>query len=124
VSGCVWALVPLLCDGYSSPQAVFYLTVVCGICAGSVTYGIAYVFVPVSFIVPALLSVAGSLAFAGGFDNLSLAAMVLLYLAALVRGALHSDRTFREGSRIRNAATAMAAQLRMAHAKSLDAAQQ
>ncbi|WP_418132710.1 EAL domain-containing protein [Variovorax sp. 375MFSha3.1] len=124
VSGCVWALIPLLCDGYSSPQAVFYLTVVCGICAGAVTYGIAYAFVPISFIVPALLSVAGCLAYAGGFDNLSLAAMVLLYLAALVRGAVHSDRNFRASSRIRNEATAMAVQLRKAHAQSLDATQQ
>lgn len=124
VSGCVWALIPLLCDGYSSPQAVFYLTVVCGICAGAVTYGIAYAFVPISFIVPALLSVAGCLAYAGGFDNLSLAAMVLLYLAALIRGAVHSDRNFRASSRIRNEATAMAVQLRKAHAQSLDATQQ
>ncbi len=124
VSGCVWALIPLLCDGYSSPQAVFYLTVVCGICAGSVTYGIAYAFVPIAFIVPALLSVAGCLAYTGGFDNLSLAAMVLLYLAALVRGALHGDRNFRESSRIRNEATALAAQLRKAHAQSLEATQQ
>jgi diguanylate cyclase (GGDEF)-like protein len=124
VSGCVWALIPLLCDGYSSPQAVFYLTVVCGICAGAVTYGTAYAFVPISFITPALLSVTGCLVYAGGFDNLSLAAMVLLYLAALVRGALHSDKAFREGSRIRNEATAMAAQLRQVHAQSLDAAQQ
>jgi len=124
VSGCVWALIPFLCDGYSSPQAVFYLTVVCGICAGAVTYGIAYALVPISFITPALLSVVGCLVYAGGFDNLSLAAMVLLYLAALVRGALHSDRTFREGSRLRNEATAMAAQLRLVHALSLDATQQ
>ena len=124
LSGCVWALIPLLCDGYSSPQTVFYLTVVCGICAGAVTYGIAYAFVPVAFIVPALLSVAGCLAYAGGFDNLSLAAMVLLYLAALMRGALHSDRNFRESSRIRNEATAMAVQLRKAHTQSLDATQQ
>ncbi|KQX34389.1 putative bifunctional diguanylate cyclase/phosphodiesterase [Variovorax sp. Root434] len=124
VSGCVWALIPLLCDGYSSPQAVFYLTVVCGICAGAVTYGIAYALVPVGFIAPALLSVAGCLAYAGGFDNLCLAALVLLYLGALTRGALHSDKAFREGSRIRNEATAMAAQLRLAHALSLDATQQ
>jgi hypothetical protein len=33
LSGCVWAL---LCS------TLFFLTVVCGICAGSVTYGIAY----------------------------------------------------------------------------------
>ncbi|MEZ2295054.1 putative bifunctional diguanylate cyclase/phosphodiesterase [Variovorax sp. RCC_210] len=124
LSGCVWALIPLLCHGYSSPQAVFYLTVVCGICAGSVTYGIAYAPVPISFITPALLSVVGCLVYAGGFDNLALAAMVLLYLAALARGALQSDKTFRDGSRLKNEATALAGQLRQVHALSLDATQQ
>lgn len=124
VSGFVWALIPLLCSGYSSPQAVFYLTVVCGICAGSVTYGTAFAFVPISFITPALLSVAGCLVYAGGFDNVSLAAMVLLYLGALVRSAVHSERAFREGSRLRNEATAMTEQLRQVHALSLEATQQ
>ncbi|CAA2109248.1 putative bifunctional diguanylate cyclase/phosphodiesterase [Variovorax paradoxus] len=123
-SGLVWALIPLLCNGYSSPQAVFYLTVVCGICAGSVTYGIAYAFVPISFITPALLSVVGCLLYAGGFDNVALAAMVLLYLGALARGALQSDKAFREGSRLKNEATALASQLRQVHALSLDATQQ
>jgi diguanylate cyclase (GGDEF)-like protein len=123
-SGLVWALIPLLCNGYSSPQAVFYLTVVCGICAGSVTYGIAYALVPISFITPALLSVVGCLVYAGGFDNLALGAMVLLYLAALARGALQSDKAFREGSRLKNEATALASQLRQVHALSLDATQQ
>ena len=123
-SGCVWALVPVLSNGYTSPQAVFYLTVVCGICAGAVTYGIAYAFVPIGFITPALLSVVGCLVYAGGFDNLSLAAMVLVYLAALVRSALQSDRIFREGSRLKNEATAMAAQLRQVHGLSLEATQQ
>ncbi|SFP58313.1 diguanylate cyclase (GGDEF) domain-containing protein [Variovorax sp. OK605] len=123
-SGCVWALIPLLCNGYSSPQAIFYLTVVCGICAGSVTYGIAYAFVPISFITPALLSVVGCLLYAGGFDNVALAAMVLLYLGALARGALQSDKAFREGSRLKNEATALASQLRQVHALSLDATQQ
>lgn len=124
VSGLVWALIPLLCSGYSSPQAVFYLTVVCGISAGAVTYGSAYALVPISFITPALLSVVGCLAYAGGFDNLTLAAMVLLYLGALARAALQSEKSFREGSRLRNEATVLAAQLRQVHALSLDATQQ
>ncbi|MFM9925928.1 EAL domain-containing protein [Variovorax sp. H27-G14] len=124
LSGCVWALIPLLCSGYSSPQAVFYLTVVCGISAGSVTYGAAYALVPISFITPALLSVVGCLVYAGGFDNLALAAIVLLYLAALARSALQSEKAFREGSRLKNEATALAVQLRQVHALSLDATQQ
>lgn len=114
-SGGVWALIPLLCDGYTSPQTLFYLTVVCGICAGAATYGVAYASVPVSFFIPALLSVVGCLVYAGGFDQLSLAAMVLLYLAALVRGSLQSQKAFRAGSRLKNEATAMASQLREAH---------
>ncbi|MFP5475896.1 MAG: GGDEF-domain containing protein, partial [Gammaproteobacteria bacterium] len=68
-SGLVWAMVPLLCDGYTSPQTLFYLTVVCGITAGSVTYGIAYAWVPIFFITPALLSVAACLLVAGGFER-------------------------------------------------------
>jgi len=114
-SGGVWALIPLLCAGYTSPQTLFYLTVVCGICAGAATYGIAYAAVPISFVIPALLSVMGCLVYAGGFDRLSLAAMVLLYLAALVRGSLQSQKAFRAGSRLKNEATAMASQLREAH---------
>jgi len=124
LSGSVWALIPILCEGYTSPETLFYLTVVCGICAGSVTYGIAYAPVPVSFITPALLSVMGCLVWAGGFDRLMLAAMVLVYLAALMRAALQSPRGFREGSRLKNEAVSMAARLRQSHALSLESTRQ
>jgi diguanylate cyclase (GGDEF)-like protein len=62
-----------------------------------------------------LLSASACLAHAGGFDHLSLAAMVLLYLAALVRAAVQSERSFRVGSRLKNEATSMAARLRQTH---------
>ena len=114
-SGCVWALVALLCDGYTSAQTVFYLTVVCGACAGAVTYSSAYALAPVSFIVPTLLSVMVSLMIAGGFENVSLAAMVLLYLIGLTRGSLVSEKAFRAGSRLKNEATELAARLHQAH---------
>lgn len=123
-SGCVWALVPFLCDGYTSPQTVFYLTAVCGICAGSVVFGIAYALVPIGFITPALLAVAVCMVYAGGFDNMSIAATVLLYLAALTRATLLSERTFRESSRLKNAATELAAQLHREHAISSEANRQ
>ncbi|MDP9901383.1 putative bifunctional diguanylate cyclase/phosphodiesterase [Variovorax ginsengisoli] len=114
-SGGVWALIALLCDGYTTPQTIFYLTVVCGICAGSVIYGVPYAAVSISFITPALLSVAGCLVAAGGFDRQCLAAMALLFLAALLRGARLNERAFRQRSRLQNEATVVAAQLREAH---------
>lgn len=114
-SGCVWALIAILSDGYTTPQTLFYLTVVCGICAGSVIYGVPYAPVSLSFITPVLLCMAGCLVYAGGFDQQCLAAMVLLYLAALIRGARLNERAFRQRSRLQNEATAVAAQLREAH---------
>jgi len=124
VNGCVWALIPWLCDGYTSPQTMFYLLVVCGICAGAVTYGNAYALSPVCFIVLPLLSVIACLVHAGGFDNVSLAAMTLLYLCGLTRGAVASEKVFRAGSRVRNEATELAARLRRAHASLQDSTQQ
>jgi diguanylate cyclase (GGDEF)-like protein len=114
-SGGVWALVPWLCAGYTSDQTLFYLVVVCGICAGAVSYGIAYAAVPIGFITPPLLTTAVCLTVAGGFDRSCLAAMVVVYYTGLVRAAMQSERGIRSGCRLKNEATAMAAQLGEAH---------
>ncbi|MEJ2804126.1 EAL domain-containing protein [Comamonadaceae bacterium PP-2] len=124
VSGLTWALVPILCEGYTSPQAVFYLTVVCGITAGSVTHAPAYAAVPMAFVAPPLLSAVGYLWVAGGFDNIALAVTVMLYLGALIRISRLSELGFRASSRLRNEATAMARSLRTAHARAEDVAQE
>jgi diguanylate cyclase len=116
LSGVVWAFQPLLCAGYTSPQTLFYLTITCGITAGSVTHGTAYARIPVSFILLPLLSVATCLVYAGGFDRLCLAACVLLYLAALTRTAFESEAGFRAASRLKNDATALARSRAEAHA--------
>lgn len=108
LSGLVWAFQPLLCAGYTSAQTLFYLTITCGITAGAVTHGTAYARIPFSFIVLPLLSVAFCLFAAGGFDRCCLAACVLLYLAALSRTAFQSEAGFREASRLKNDATALA----------------
>lgn len=114
-AGCIWALIPLLCEGYTSAQTLFYMTLVCGTCAGSVAYGTAYARVPISFIALPLLSVAGCLVHAGGFDNVALAVLAVLYLAGLTRASIHGERAFRSASRSKNEATAMTAQLLQAH---------
>ncbi|MCK8784638.1 GGDEF domain-containing protein, partial [Roseomonas sp. NAR14] len=123
LSGTAWALVPLLCAGYAEPQATFYLVVVCGITAGAVVYGAAQARIPISFIVPALLSVIGCLLYAGGFDRNALAATVALYLVALVRSAWGSEAGFRELSRLKNEATAMARSLGAARDRATEFAQ-
>ena len=124
VGGCLWALIPLLCEGYTSPQTLFYMMLVCGTCAGSVAHGTAFARVPISFITPPLLSVAGCLAYAGGFDNLALATMAVLYLAGLSRAAVQSQNAFRTASRRKNEATALATQLLQAHDAMQKSAQQ
>jgi diguanylate cyclase len=116
LSGSVWAFLPILCGGYTAPQTLFYLTITCGITAGAVTHGIAYARIPICFITPPLLSVAGCLLAVGGFDRTCLAATVLLYLAALIRSAIATERGFRETSRLKNEATALAEARKAAHA--------
>jgi diguanylate cyclase (GGDEF)-like protein len=122
ISGIVWAFIAVLCDGYTAPQSVFYLVVLCGITAGAVTAGFAYALMPICYIVPVLLSVAGCLVFAGGFDRYSLAATTIIYLAALIRGARESQGLFWQSSRLKNEATAMAFSLEAARDQATQAA--
>ncbi|MFT4089585.1 MAG: EAL domain-containing protein [Asticcacaulis sp.] len=125
VSGCVWALMPALCAGYTTPQANFYLVVICGITAGAVTHGNAYAYIPISFLIPPLMSMAASLSFvSGSFDRYFLTAATLLYIFALVRSSLQSQAMFREGSRGKNKATALAASLRTAHISATEVAEE
>ena len=113
--GSVWALIAILCDGYTSPQTLFYIAIQCGITAGSVTHGFAYSRIPISFITPPLLGGIGCLLYAGGFDRNCLAATVLLYLFALIRSSRDSETAFLESSRLKNQATAMSRSLEIAN---------
>jgi diguanylate cyclase (GGDEF)-like protein len=122
ISGLVWAFIAVLCEGYTAPQTVFYLVVLCGITAGAITAGFAYARMPICYIVPVLLSVAGCLVYAGGFERYCLAATTLLYLAALIRGARESEGLFRQSSRLKNEATAMAESLKTARDQATQAA--
>ncbi|MBB2971750.1 EAL domain-containing protein [Mesorhizobium sp. RMAD-H1] len=121
-SGIVWAFIAVLSDGYTAPQSIFYLVVLCGITAGAITHGFAYARMPVCYIVPVLLSVAGCLIYAGGFERYCLAATTLLYLAALSRGARESEALFRQSSRLKHEATAMAESLAAARDQATKAA--
>ncbi len=116
LSGLVWAFLPALCAGCTAAQTVFYLTLTCGTTAGAVTYGTAFARMPIGFFTPPLLSFAGCLLVAGGFDRICLAATVLLYLAAMIRGAFLCEAGFREASRLKNEASALAQSRMEAHA--------
>ncbi|TWC77305.1 diguanylate cyclase (GGDEF)-like protein [Rhizobium sp. SJZ105] len=114
-SGIVWAFIPALCEGYTSSETLFYLTVVCGITAGAVSHGFAYARVPISFITPPLLSVIFFLILHYDFDRLVLASTVTLYLLALIRGSRHGEVWVRETSRLKNEATSLSRSLEKAH---------
>ena len=124
LSGFVWAGVPFMCAGYTSPGTLFYLIVVCGVTAGAVTHGTAYARVPIAFITPPLFSVVVCLLYRGSFDRYCLAATVLLYWMALLRSAIESERAFREASGIKNQATSLAQSLDEAHGQALEAEEQ
>ncbi|MCJ2054022.1 putative bifunctional diguanylate cyclase/phosphodiesterase [Methylobacterium sp. J-070] len=115
-SGLVWAFVPTLCEGLTSASTTFYLVVTCGITAGSVTHGIAFARVPLCFITLPLLSTAACLVYAGGLENDCLAGTVLLYLLALARSAIESEKVFRRASRSKHEASAAARAAAAAHA--------
>ncbi|UPG74099.1 EAL domain-containing protein [Roseomonas gilardii subsp. gilardii] len=122
-SGMIWAAVPVLCDGYTTPQAPFFLVVVCGITAGAVVHGTAYARVPICFITPALFSVIVCLVWAGSFEQRMLAATVALYTAALVRSAWEGERAFLQASRSKQEARALATSLHESHRQTLDIAE-
>ncbi len=116
LSGLVWACQPLLSAGYTSPETLFYLTITCGVTAGAVTHGIAYARIPIAFIALPLLSVSVCLTYAGDFDRNCLAACVALYLMALTHTAFRSQAVFRQASRLKNEAHALARSRAEAHA--------
>ena len=124
VSGLIWAMMPLLCEWYTSPQSTFYLVVICGITAGAVTHGNAYSTIPTAFILTPLLVMAGCLVYAGGIDRFGLALATLLYLGALIRSARESHALFYEGSRRKNEATALAGSLSQANARTAEIAEE
>lgn len=79
------------------------------------THGTAYARIPLAFIVLPLLSVTVCLVAMGDFDRNCLAACVVLYLLALTHTAFRSEAGFREASRVKNAATALARSRAEAH---------
>ncbi|AYR23373.1 putative bifunctional diguanylate cyclase/phosphodiesterase [Herbaspirillum rubrisubalbicans] len=114
-AGLVWACVAFLCDAYSSPETLFYLTCVCGITAGSAVYGFAYAAIPICFITPPLGSIVICLIFSGQFESEALAAAVLLYWVALIRGAHVSELLVRESIILKYKATTSQQALKIAH---------
>lgn len=123
-SGAVWACIPLLCAGYTSPESMYYLILQCGITAGAVTYGYSYALIPISFISPPILSAAVCFVMAGGLERNLLAGTMFLYLIALARGALIGQQFVRRDSGLKNEATELSRSLATANAKAINFANQ
>lgn len=118
-SGIVWASIPILSDGYTTPESLFYLILGCGITAGAVTYGYSFAPIAISFITPPILSAVGCFIWAGGLERNLLAATMVLYLAALVRGAIVGQRLVRSDSRLKHEATLLSRSLEVANANAI-----
>lgn len=118
-SGIVWAFIPVLSDGYTTPESLFYLILGCGITAGAVTYGYSFAPIAISFITPPILSAVGCFVWAGGMERNLLAATMVLYLVALVRGAFVGQQLVRSDSRLKNEATQLSRSLEIANDQAL-----
>lgn len=114
-SGLVWASVPFLCEGYTTPETLFYLACVCGISAGAVAHGMPYARIPLCFITPTLLSVFVCLVAVGGVERDALAVAVLLYFFALIRSARVSEYWVTEASTLKHQATIASSALHKAN---------
>lgn len=122
LSGLIWSTMPILSDGYTTPDTLFHLVIICGITAGAVTHGTAYSGVPTSFIIPPMASMFGCLVYQGGFDRICLAATVVLYTLMLARSARQTEIVFREASRLKHRATSTARFLEDAYTRSCEVA--
>ncbi len=123
-AGLIWALVPVLSDGYTSPETVFYLTITCGITAGATANGTAFALMPISFVLPPLLSVVGCLVYVGGFDRDALAVTVLIYALTLTHFTRRSETAFCESSRLKNQAVTLVSSLDEARAQAVHTAEE
>lgn len=124
ISGLVWACLPFLSDGHTTPETLFYIALICGVTAGAVVHGSACARIPLCFITPVLLSLAGCLFYVGGFERNCLGAAALLYLLSLSRSTLESEAQFRKTSALKHEATAMADSLKEAHEQSIIVAEE
>ncbi len=117
-SGIVWATVAVLSSGFTTPDSIFYLTVLCGITAGAVTHGASYSPVPSLFVTPPLVVVVGCLLWHAGFNSVLLGITVAVYMLALLLAAREGDLAFRDFSRLTHEAREMAQSLEIANASS------
>lgn len=117
-SGVVWALVAIMSSGFTTPDSIFYLTVLCGITAGAVTHGASYSPVPSLFVTPPLVVVVSCLLWHASFNSVLLGITVAIYLLALLLAARESDLAFRDFSRLTHEAREMAQSLEVANASS------
>ena len=123
LSGIVWAFTPFLSAPLETNR-LFNLIVGACITGGSIAMGFAFAPVALCFVTPILLSQTVWLLVAQSFEETFLAGTILIYLVALVRSALQTERSFIDSTRLKHQATRLADSLRLSHAQTLAVAEE
>jgi diguanylate cyclase (GGDEF)-like protein len=123
LSGIVWAFTPFL-SAPSETTRLFNLIVGAGITGGSIAMGFAFAPVALCFVTPILLSQAVWLLFARSFEETFLAGTILIYLGALARSAVQTEKSFVDSTRLKHQATRLAASLHLSHSQTLAVAEE
>ncbi len=108
LSGLCWSLVALLTDLYKVDNYEFYLIIVAGICAGSVTNISSNMWFSINFIMPPLLITGIALFFRDQIIDYMLVISIILFIISMVRGAVLGHYRFVESSRLKHEATEVA----------------
>lgn len=123
VAGCLWIVPLLLCDQLHSQQGTYLMFMVCGITAGAVVQGTAHARTVMAFVTPVLAAVLALSVYGGRLADQVFAANIVFYLAMLIRSSRAAERAFRDNSRGRVDATALAASLQEANVQAVASAQ-
>jgi signal transduction histidine kinase/CheY-like chemotaxis protein len=101
-AGLAWGFgTALLSPLVPAAAEAFLIVVLCGMCAGAIAVSIAHLPTLLAFVLAALLPMAVRFAGEGSLEGHALAALTIVFVAALALGGRHLNRIFSEGMRLR-----------------------
>ena len=116
-SGLLWGASCVFLMPWETPYPMFAAFVIGGMSAGSITVNAAHLPSVAAFVLPAVLPLAGRLAWHQGPLAIPMACMTLLYAATLLLSAGRFAREFAAGVRARQALAARSAELAATNAR-------
>lgn len=119
IGGIAWGVLGIACDVILLDHVSMLLFVLAGLASGAVALGPAHARTSLGFAVPILGGTVIGRLIIGDVESLLFAVAAIFFTLMLSRSALHAERNFREGSRTKHAATALAEALKVANAETL-----